>query len=1565
MSIDLNKNQKRAAYYNGDKYLVIEAGPGAGKTRVLIERIKFLINEEKVEPSSLLVITFTRKAAEELKERLYKDIDESVVSMMQISTIHAFCRVILSEIGEYNTRVLGDSVNEKQKMFLNKYKKDLGFVNECHIRQNEIFNLIDKYGEYATFKVDSKKLVDYIERNTKIDPEYIDFVNEYMKENDGRYPFDEVMANDAYKKSRTNALYLQIAKSYPKYLELLDEKGFSDFDQMQIKTLNYLKTNPNTIYKNVLVDEFQDTDPVQMKIFEILMKNADSFTVVGDIDQSIYGFRGANKNYFEYLYNNYDDRVYKVNLNVNYRSANQIIDISEDFIKSQRAEGAKQDKALGARDLDRNTYFLVNENSESEAKAIFEMIRYLHDSGKIENYNEIAILSRSIRFSNTAQDLIQLFIDNNIPYHVRGVPDLFDRPEIRSVITLIHHLIEDTNPHNHKFDLWELEWLNLKAYTGESFNQVLFNLSDETKNILNSIQEEFEENVLKEEKRAYLKVTGKKSHKYVFKRVFERDEKVLIELFKNIERPILSNENLIRYGVKNKQDLEFFRRLNDLKAYFNSEEYMDSEDTILDIYMKLLTDVCNYLTEDFINDPINRDELKNLAILSNTFHNYELIVDNKNLKGAYYFLRYNIAGYSTDNDESEGVQLMTVHKSKGLEFPVVILLSLNHKKFPSQYKDEYDRFYTPNSCLEYKNYDSKEEEIQDYLEEEDRIVYVAMTRAQDILVLSNLIKETPELEGLKAELNDNLSQIEKIEIIKDIPKGHIKIHDLINRNLSSCKFLEDDFSQLPKTVCEKPQVKKEDFLNLSFYSLENYVACPFKYKLMHDINFSESTMEFNKLRGLFVHNLLETINNRIRSNGNRYIGDDEVLAIFERFQDSFRFENLRLSKKEYDIIKNDVLYYYNTFGKDFNILNTELSFSIKKEYYGLSGIIDLIYKTKDGKMGILDYKNTERISRHYVQNYIKQVYTYMIALKDSFEIDELRIYAIKARKMISVDINQKSLDILLEELDNVSLNIKKEVFECNFGEGCLKCSFSKICVKANNDDVSVFDFNNEDTLSFRNKFYQNLPDYEIIDLKDRYWKDIDFDSDDETKFDVDISADDLASISAKEGVSVSANEGIPISAREGVSVSANEGIPISAKEGVSVSDKDNDLSVSANQIKNLNNSSDDKHLGADFKSKKDSFKSEMKSPSSKKDSSKSKKKSYKSKESSKSSKEPFISSYSKYLDLKSIPKKYKNFLKNDYSKDIDLFEYDDDLSLEENILRKYILKKKGLKLLKKELYDESEDYYKKLIHNSYFKEDYYPYKQLMKVYHKTKKYDKEADIIRDFFKSSVYANKYQFLYFKYKNRKLPKRARIKHNELKDLIKNYVNLLKDSDLSNNSIPNADRLKKDKNRLKILSDEEEFYNHKRSYYTNIADGLYEEKLNQEAFDLYAMAIYKYKEKSFRYYQRLASIYRRTNNYKHELLVIMEYFNKSNKIHRTKSSDKWFKQRLYSTKQLIGDENAIRQIENIVCKKGYNLKADYALNYLNHDLDEYYCLKNLDKELNYIISSNEDIFTLHKKK
>ena len=148
-----------------------------------------------------------------------------------------------------------------------------------------------------------------------------------METHGGKFPRKDIdkKENKAYKDSWYNAKYLQIARSYPKYKELLEEVHAIDYNQMQIKALELLEKDNDVQYTNVLIDEFQDTDPIQMKIFERLMDNIKtkskptSFTVVGDLNQRIYGFRGSTKDYFKYLRDNYADDFEFKSLSTNYR----------------------------------------------------------------------------------------------------------------------------------------------------------------------------------------------------------------------------------------------------------------------------------------------------------------------------------------------------------------------------------------------------------------------------------------------------------------------------------------------------------------------------------------------------------------------------------------------------------------------------------------------------------------------------------------------------------------------------------------------------------------------------------------------------------------------------------------------------------------------------------------------------------------------------------------------------------------------------------------------------------------------------------------------------------------------------------------------------------------------------------------------------------------------------------------------------------------------------------------------------------------------------------------------
>src|SRR5574344_1292540 len=233
----LNSNQLDAVRYCGVEPLVIDAGPGAGKTFVLVERVKFLLGECGVDSESLLVITFTRKAAEELKLRLRGEdfISDDMINRMQISTIHSFCYKLLSEYGSEALSVLADGVDSRDdggsellNMFVRKHMGDLGFRFEYYVPNFMIDNVIDKFDEYTTFGVDTGGLVDYIQSESPVSMEYLDLIREVQGEGNGYFEFPKEVIDDdpVLKDSWYNARYLAVARAYPKYVDLLESEGY-------------------------------------------------------------------------------------------------------------------------------------------------------------------------------------------------------------------------------------------------------------------------------------------------------------------------------------------------------------------------------------------------------------------------------------------------------------------------------------------------------------------------------------------------------------------------------------------------------------------------------------------------------------------------------------------------------------------------------------------------------------------------------------------------------------------------------------------------------------------------------------------------------------------------------------------------------------------------------------------------------------------------------------------------------------------------------------------------------------------------------------------------------------------------------------------------------------------------------------------------------------------------------------------------------------------------------------------------------------------------------------------
>ena len=405
-------------------------------------------------------------------------------------------------------------------------------------------------------------------------------------------------------------------------------------------------------------------------------------------------------------------------------------------------------------------------------------------------------------------------------------------------------------------------------------------------------------------------------------------------------------------------------------------------------------------------------ELENLSKISRTIFNYESIISANDVRGLFFFLTNVIEGYGTSSSDVDGVQLMTVHKAKGLEFPVTIVSSLSEYNFPLAPRDpmrekdninKEDTFYTPNKFLEYKDC-SEADEVNLGLAEENRVIYVAMTRAQDILVLSVVGKMPEEICKISNYFNKNL--------------------DLDNMSISS--------------VGSKPEENK---LNLSYSSFADYNNCPWRYNLLNKLHFKVSQKEVTKM-GSIIHEALDVINQEIKDSGEISKENIEKIA-----KDTYYLHGG--TDEEFDDYMDSIFDYYNEIGFDITVVDSEVPFSIDRDNYRFNGAIDLIYKNQNGEYGILDYKNT--IFKDYNrEKYAQQLLTYILALKNDskycdIEITEAKIYAIKSRSLIDFNIGESRLATQKEEIQNTADLINSHEFNKNESSYCNICEFLKYC----------------------------------------------------------------------------------------------------------------------------------------------------------------------------------------------------------------------------------------------------------------------------------------------------------------------------------------------------------------------------------------------------------------------------------------------------------------------------------------------------------------------------------------
>lgn len=390
----LNPQQKKAVETTEGPLLVV-AGAGSGKTSVLTRRIAYLVEENQIAPWNILAITFTNKAANEMREREQKLLGPAAQNIWML-TFHALC-----------VRVL---------------RRDADKIGYSHN-----FSIADS-AEQLT-------LVKHIEKDLNINPKMYDPRGILSAISNGK---NDLLDPKAFAASASSPFDKMAAKVYEEYQRRLRRDQIMDFDDLIMQTLVLFKKDPETFhyYQNkfryILVDEYQDTNQAQYELCHALAAQYKNICVVGDADQSIYGWRGANmENIMNFESDYKKDGVKTVKLEQNYRSTGHILSAANSVIKNNQNRKAKNlwtDQGEGTK----VTYYQA-QSGDDEAHYIISKIKEEVEAKK-RTYKDFAILYRTNAQSRTVEEA---FVKSNIPYQIVGGHKFYDRKEIKDIMAYL------------------------------------------------------------------------------------------------------------------------------------------------------------------------------------------------------------------------------------------------------------------------------------------------------------------------------------------------------------------------------------------------------------------------------------------------------------------------------------------------------------------------------------------------------------------------------------------------------------------------------------------------------------------------------------------------------------------------------------------------------------------------------------------------------------------------------------------------------------------------------------------------------------------------------------------------------------------------------------------------------------------------------------------------------------------------------------------------------------------------------------------------------------------------
>ena len=581
------------AVSSSSQYVRIIAGAGSGKTRVLTYRISYLISERGVDPSRILAIAFTNKVAGEMKERASKLVNQLLGHLpnLHISTFHAFCAQFLRVEHSYIGYPSGYSIysDDDQTKLVKSLAPSFGY----------------KKGDDMV-----KGALSYIRKNKA----------------KGLYPDDIKITPHSYEDEKT---YHKFYEAY----EIAKTQSYGlDFDDLLLQTINILEDFPmvrdkwSHRFSHILVDEFQDTNDVQYKLLKLLLTPETSVYVVGDPDQTIYTWRGANQSIIMDFDKNFKGAE-TIILNENYRSTKTILDAANKLIANNKKRVPKDlftNAAIGDK-IEVNESATAESEADYVARQIGRLAKSHTDENNEPNYRNIAVLYRSSYMTRPFEASLK---DYGIPYQIYGGLRFYERMEVKDLLAYFNLFV---NPKDNV-----------------SFERIV--------NVpRRGIGDSSLDKIKSEAGAAHLS---------------EYEYMCSIEKFPDTE---ISSRALNALSVLITKMQETSKKLKD-----NLEAYSG-------ILKDFATDIgyFTYLADD--EDP-DEDRLKNVNSLFDDITHF--LTKNPDSSFAQYLQNVSLLTSQDDMNGGNHVSLMTIHTAKGLEFDYVFVISMNQGAFPSQRAEE-------------------------------------------------------------------------------------------------------------------------------------------------------------------------------------------------------------------------------------------------------------------------------------------------------------------------------------------------------------------------------------------------------------------------------------------------------------------------------------------------------------------------------------------------------------------------------------------------------------------------------------------------------------------------------------------------------------------------------------------------------------------------------------------------------------------------------------------------------------------------------------------------------------